>query len=109
MSHLLDLSLHRKNARHTQLPEPELLRHTNVGQGRTVENQSPSCVGVTKARIASAMETAVDAADERPHFLISAPPAKPNTITPKHEIAHKRTRTHINRCAGVAWSCCFAL
>ena len=38
------------------------------------EKQSPGAVGVTSARIASAMETAVEAALDRPHFLISAPP-----------------------------------
>ena len=37
-------------------------------------NQSPSFVGVTSALMASAMDTAVDAADERPHFLMSKPP-----------------------------------
>ena len=39
-----------------------------------LENQSPSSVGVTKAFIASAILTAVDAAEDRPHFLISKPP-----------------------------------
>jgi len=38
------------------------------------ENQSPSGVGVTKDRMASTIDTAVDAADDLPHFLISAPP-----------------------------------
>ena len=39
-----------------------------------LENQSPSFVGVTRDFIASAMETAVDAAEDRPHFFISTPP-----------------------------------
>jgi len=39
-----------------------------------VENQSPSGVGVTRDLIASAIETAVDAADDLPHFWISTPP-----------------------------------
>ena len=36
--------------------------------GTPVENQSPSGVGVTRDFIASTMETAVEAAEERPHF-----------------------------------------
>ena len=39
-----------------------------------LENQSPSFVGVTRDFIASAIETAVDAAEDRPHFFISTPP-----------------------------------
>jgi hypothetical protein len=38
------------------------------------EKQSPGAVGTTSERIASATETAVDAADDLPHFLMSAPP-----------------------------------
>lgn len=38
------------------------------------ENQSPSGVGVTRDLMASTIETAVDAAEDRPHFLISSPP-----------------------------------
>ena len=38
------------------------------------EKQSPAGVGVRSERIASAIETAVEAADDRPHFLINAPP-----------------------------------
>lgn len=38
------------------------------------ENQSPSGVGVTRDLMASAIETAVDAAEDLPHFLISTPP-----------------------------------
>ena len=37
-------------------------------------NQSPGAVGVTRERMWSAMDTAVLAALERPHFLMSAPP-----------------------------------
>ena len=40
-----------------------------------VEKQSPGGVGTISDLMASAMDTAVEAADERPHFLISAPPA----------------------------------
>jgi hypothetical protein len=39
-----------------------------------VENQSPSGVGVTRDLIASAIDTAVDAAEDLPHFWMSAPP-----------------------------------
>ncbi len=38
------------------------------------ENQSPSGVGVTKDRIASTIDTEVDAAEDLPHFSISTPP-----------------------------------
>lgn len=39
-----------------------------------VEKQSPGMVGITSALMASAIDTAVEAADDRPHFLIRAPP-----------------------------------
>lgn len=39
-----------------------------------VENQSPSGVGVTSDLMPSTIDTAVDAADDRPHFLIRTPP-----------------------------------
>ncbi len=39
-----------------------------------LEKQSPSSVGIYSERSASAMETAVEAPEERPHFLISAAP-----------------------------------
>jgi hypothetical protein len=39
-----------------------------------VENQSPSGVGVTRDLIASTIETAVDAAEDLPHFWMSTPP-----------------------------------
>ena len=38
------------------------------------ENQSPSGVGVTRDLIASTIETAVDAAEDLPHFWMSTPP-----------------------------------
>lgn len=38
------------------------------------ENQSPSGVGVMRDFMASTIETAVDAADDLPHFCISTPP-----------------------------------
>jgi hypothetical protein len=38
------------------------------------ENQSPSGVGVTSDRMASTIETAVDAAEGLPHFWMSIPP-----------------------------------
>ena len=38
------------------------------------ENQSPSGVGVVSDLMASTTETAVEAAEERPHFLMRAPP-----------------------------------
>lgn len=38
------------------------------------ENQSPSGVGVTRDLMASTIETAVDAAEDLPHFWISTPP-----------------------------------
>lgn len=39
-----------------------------------VENQSPSGVGVTSDLMPSTIDTAVDAAEDRPHFLIRTPP-----------------------------------
>lgn len=39
-----------------------------------VENQSPGGVGVTRDLMASTMETAVDAAEDLPHFWIRIPP-----------------------------------
>ncbi len=39
-----------------------------------VEKQSPAGVGMYSERRWSAMDTAVEAAEERPHFLIRAPP-----------------------------------
>jgi hypothetical protein len=45
------------------------------------ENQSPSGVGVIKDRIASAIDTAVDAAEDLPHFLISTPPLCKSNFT----------------------------
>lgn len=38
------------------------------------ENQSPSGVGVIKDLMASTIDTAVEAAEDLPHFSISAPP-----------------------------------
>jgi hypothetical protein len=38
------------------------------------EKQSPGGVGLTKERMASAILTAVEAAEERPHFFMRAPP-----------------------------------
>jgi hypothetical protein len=38
------------------------------------ENQSPSGVGVTRDLIASTTDTAVEAADDLPHFCIRTPP-----------------------------------
>lgn len=37
-------------------------------------------VGVTRERMASATDTAVEAADERPHFLIKAPPRRATCV-----------------------------
>lgn len=45
------------------------------------ENQSPSGVGVTKDRIASTIDTAVDAAEDLPHFSISTPPLCKSNFT----------------------------
>lgn len=38
------------------------------------ENQSPLGVGITRDFIASTIETAVDAAEDLPHFWINTPP-----------------------------------
>lgn len=38
------------------------------------ENQSPSGVGVTRDLMASTIDTAVDAAEDLPHFWMSTPP-----------------------------------
>lgn len=38
------------------------------------ENQSPSGVGVIRDLMPSTIETAVDAAEDLPHFVISTPP-----------------------------------
>jgi hypothetical protein len=44
------------------------------------ENQSPSGVGVTRDFIASTIETAVDAAEDLPHFWMSTPPRCLNIV-----------------------------
>jgi hypothetical protein len=67
------------------LPSPferngkEKLRPVGMPYGLLVgttpdEKQSPGGVGMTRDLMASAILTAVDAADERPHFLMRAPP-----------------------------------
>jgi hypothetical protein len=66
-----------------------------------VEKQSPGAVGVYRERRWSAMDTAVEAAEERPHFLISAPP---RLATCKGEVARTTSdngelRTQSGHCA----------
>lgn len=46
----------------------------NTNELTPEENQSPSGVGVTKDFMASTIDTAVDAAEDLPHFLMSTPP-----------------------------------
>lgn len=45
-----------------------LIRRKSYVKLTPVENQSPSGVGVTRDLIASTIDTAVDAAEDLPHF-----------------------------------------
>lgn len=60
----------------TQLSNVQIMLYENhVNQNITPEeNQSPSGVGFMSDLMESAIETAVDAAEDLPHFWISAPP-----------------------------------
>jgi hypothetical protein len=50
------------------------LNNLKVSKLTPEENESPSGVGVTRDLIASTIETAVDAAEDLPHFWMSTPP-----------------------------------
>lgn len=68
-----------KNLNRFQLEQPQnhspILAKSVSRNGLTPEeNQSPSGVGVTRDLMASTIETAVDAAEDLPHFWISTPP-----------------------------------